>query len=253
MALVTPDFPDFSTPSRDIAVDTDLTPALGTISNASPYSGIDVSQVQSVLVNFRPPAGAGGDRFLMRAAWGPAFGVNTEEYLFFHDASAYAPLNKIISWRLPCKGSALTLTVISSNGNAFSCTVTGTTRRFPRNTVDLIGSVAAGVGSGTGRFLASLASVSIPAAGTSATIFVPPVTSQVLIHTNQNIAAMSLTVNALDTALLAVTVNRLTIIRGDSLANGGIAIPIQGTGLEISATNNDTAAHSTNINVWDAS
>lgn len=253
MSAPTPDFPDWSNPSRDIAVDTLLTSAFATIGVGAPIVGLDVSQVNSVLVNFRPPAGAGGDRFLMTATWGGAFVTGRTEYLYFHDAAAYSPVQNVIGWDLPCKGTTLSLAVFSSNNTAFSCEVLGTSRRYPSNVVALQGRVSASVGSGTGRFLANLASVALAAGATSAAILVPPVTEKVLIHTNQNIAAISLTVNALDTSLLAVAVNRLTIIRGDSLANGGIPIPISQTALEITATNSDTVAHSTNISVWDVS
>lgn len=254
MSQPTPDFPDWSLPSRNINVDVDITPAPGTIGSGANLGPMDVSQYESVLINFRPPVGAGGDRFLMRASWGGVFSAGRDEYLYFHDASAYSPSQRVIGWDLPCKGSQLTLSVTSANVNTFQCSVIGTSRKYRRNEVSLQGIVSAALGSGTGRLLGTIPSTVLAAnGGTAGPLFIPPVAEKVLIHTNQNTPLIAINVAGLVTQLAALAAPRLTIIRGGDVGNGSVPVYVSQTGLEITVTNSDTVTHSTNVTVWDAS
>lgn len=243
--MTLPDYPDWEQP---VALAERITQLFsGTLADNSGLVQLDTSNTQSISVSITPPAGAAGLAYELQLLW--INGASFVEYqaVSFHTLASYGfPPNPIVV-QVPARASTLRAVMQGNHGSNVAVVIYGSTRQVLSPAVSRIGSTGP-------QLLAAPGSLVVPAAGVSATVYVPPTASRVRIGTDSALATTQLRVSGwnvgaggavLNTELFRQAGNGVTPITAEFYA------PL--FGLSFILANSSGAAIGVTPTVWDVS
>ena len=239
------DYPDFTQPVA-LAEQVSLLSTPGqTITAGGSVVNVATSTVSSVAIAITPPASVIGDRDILIIRWLEGAVVVDVDVVSFHDSLSYQTQSNPLLLQVPVRGTSLSLAVIGTSVAAMALAVYGSTRQLAGGTVSRQNTAP-------GRWLGNINSAGIGAGASTATLYIPPVSSRIRIDTT--VFAATWTFLTTGVCLIpGINVRAIYAGKANGTEQWSHEFYAPQTALEFVATNTSAGALPITINAWDVS
>lgn len=246
MTSATPDYPDWTQGVGLLDQSSVLTNYGQTLTANGGGASFDTSRAASVFLNFTVPTSVSGRRFLLALTWSEGNVTTVREYITFHADTSYPFGLHDGTWSMPAKGSSLFVALLGDDNSTSTITLVASTRTLAKASLTWAGNRA-------DRMLVNFPAVSVPASGSSSTIYVPPVLDSYLFDFVTGSSSTAMSILGVTYSNAALTVRGVGRLVGGALGSYAAPFPLPNTGLEVTLTNSTAGALSLGAVFWDVS
>jgi hypothetical protein len=249
MTTPTPDFPDFAQPIAQVETDTRILNGL-LIASGGLTGQINTAGFNSIALAIENDGDVTGTpRAVAHIIWSIGTVATWQETISFHIGAAYQNNLDTLYFQAPARGSSLNIQVFTDSGDGLKLTLYGSTRQVADRRLSSFQLDPS-------TLLLDTGTVSVPAGGLSAALFIPPVTKALSIRLGSTtVSPCSVVLFGVRRDGAAVTTARFLELSSDGVNTvtdfSDIQAPL--VGMEVQMSNKDTVARNLRVTVWDVS